>query len=165
MKQTLNHLRRVGAIAAAAVAAGLLLVSGPASAQQPGKILHELRGEPLAMPGEGIVLPPVYYGTVDATALWVCLLGDAARIQLSASHGILGHREANMRNARHVGRRCFAKDQVVAPQAACLNPPILSMNDAISSMPRPLRASAKMNGRSPRIRLASRSITSRLAPT
>jgi glycogen debranching enzyme len=49
------------------------------SAQQPGKILHELRGEPLAMPGEGIVLPPVYYGTVDATALWVCLLADAAR--------------------------------------------------------------------------------------
>jgi len=47
------------------------------SAEQPGKILHELRGEPLAMPGEGIVLPPVYYGTVDATALWVCLLGDA----------------------------------------------------------------------------------------
>ncbi|MET0828166.1 MAG: glycogen debranching N-terminal domain-containing protein [Microbacterium sp.] len=51
----------------------------PDSAQQPGKILHELRGEPLAMPGEGIVLPPVYYGTVDATALWVCLLADAYR--------------------------------------------------------------------------------------
>lgn len=53
--------------------------SDPESAEQPGKILHELRGEPLAMPGEGIVLPPVYYGTVDATALWVCLLSDAAR--------------------------------------------------------------------------------------
>lgn len=51
----------------------------PESAEQPGKILHELRGEPLAMPGEGIVLPPVYYGTVDATALWVCLLSDAYR--------------------------------------------------------------------------------------
>ena len=51
----------------------------PESAEQPGKILHELRGEPLAMPGEGVVLPPVYYGTVDATALWVCLLGDAQR--------------------------------------------------------------------------------------
>jgi glycogen debranching enzyme len=47
------------------------------SAQQPGKILHELRGGPLEMPGEGLVLPPVYYGTVDATALWVCLLVDA----------------------------------------------------------------------------------------
>ncbi|HYJ49300.1 MAG TPA: glycogen debranching N-terminal domain-containing protein [Microbacterium sp.] len=53
--------------------------SDPESAQQPGKILHELRGEPLAMPGEGIVLPPVYYGTVDATPLWVCLLADAWR--------------------------------------------------------------------------------------
>ncbi|SFS17809.1 Amylo-alpha-1,6-glucosidase [Microbacterium sp. cf046] len=51
----------------------------PESAQQPGKILHELRGETLAMPGEGIVLPPVYYGTVDATALWICLLADAWR--------------------------------------------------------------------------------------
>ncbi|WP_404433790.1 amylo-alpha-1,6-glucosidase [Microbacterium lacus] len=49
------------------------------SAQQPGKILHELRGEALEMPGEGIELPPVYYGTVDATALWICLLADAWR--------------------------------------------------------------------------------------
>ena len=49
------------------------------SAEQPGKILHELRGAPLEMPGEGITLPPVYYGTVDATALWVCLLADARR--------------------------------------------------------------------------------------
>jgi len=51
--------------------------SDPASAQQPGKILHELRGEQLVLPSEGVVLPPVYYGTVDATALWVCLLADA----------------------------------------------------------------------------------------
>lgn len=49
----------------------------PATAEQPGKILHELRSAPLAMPGEGILLPPVYYGTVDATPLWVCLLADA----------------------------------------------------------------------------------------
>jgi glycogen debranching enzyme len=48
-----------------------------ATAEQPGKILHELRATPLEMPGEGIVLPPVYFGTVDATALWVCLLSDA----------------------------------------------------------------------------------------
>ncbi|MGC5171696.1 glycogen debranching N-terminal domain-containing protein [Microbacterium sp. DT81.1] len=47
------------------------------SAEQPGKILHELRAAPLEMPGEGITLPPVYYGTVDATALWVCLLFEA----------------------------------------------------------------------------------------
>ena len=48
-----------------------------ATAEQPGKILHELRATPLEMPGEGIVLPPVYFGTVDATALWVCLLSEA----------------------------------------------------------------------------------------
>jgi glycogen debranching enzyme len=51
----------------------------PATAEQPGKILHEVRRSSLHIPGEGTVLPPVYYGTVDATALWVCLLHDAWR--------------------------------------------------------------------------------------
>lgn len=51
----------------------------PATAEQPGKIMHELRAGTLRMPGEGIVLPPLYYGTVDATPLWVCLLAEAAR--------------------------------------------------------------------------------------
>ncbi|WJL96107.1 glycogen debranching N-terminal domain-containing protein [Microbacterium sp. ET2] len=51
----------------------------PDSAQEPGKILHELRATTLEQPGEGIALPPLYYGTVDATALWVCLLADARR--------------------------------------------------------------------------------------
>lgn len=50
----------------------------PATAEQPGKIMHELRAGTLAMPGEDIVLPPLYYGTVDATPLWVCLLAEAA---------------------------------------------------------------------------------------
>lgn len=49
-----------------------------ATAEQPGKIMHELRAGTLSMPGEGIVLPPLYYGTVDATPLWICLLVDAA---------------------------------------------------------------------------------------
>jgi glycogen debranching enzyme len=49
-----------------------------ASAEQPGKILHELRREPLRT-GDGVTLPPLYYGTVDATPLWVCLLHDAWR--------------------------------------------------------------------------------------
>lgn len=53
-------------------------VVDPETAEQPGKIMHELRAGVLAMPGEGIVLPPLYYGTVDATPLWVCLLVDAA---------------------------------------------------------------------------------------
>lgn len=49
----------------------------PESAEQPGKIMHELRSAPLSIPGEQVTLPPVYYGTVDATALWVGLLADA----------------------------------------------------------------------------------------
>ena len=49
----------------------------PDTAEEPGKIMHELRRGELVMPGEGIHLPPLYYGTVDATALWVCLLHDA----------------------------------------------------------------------------------------
>lgn len=47
------------------------------TAEQPGKIMHELRPAALAIPGEDVVLPPLYYGTVDATALWVGLLHDA----------------------------------------------------------------------------------------
>ncbi len=50
-----------------------------ATAEQPGKIMHELRRGALEIPGESISLPPLYYGTVDATALWVCLLHDAWR--------------------------------------------------------------------------------------
>ena len=47
-------------------------------AEAPGKILHEVRAEALDLTG-GIVLPPEYYGTIDATALWICLLGQAWR--------------------------------------------------------------------------------------
>ena len=53
--------------------------SVPATAEQPGKIMHELRRGELTIPGEGISLPPLYYGTVDATPLWACLLYDAWR--------------------------------------------------------------------------------------
>ncbi|MEO7146256.1 MAG: glycogen debranching N-terminal domain-containing protein [Terrimesophilobacter sp.] len=49
------------------------------SAEQPGKIMHELRRGTLRIPREAIALPPLYYGTVDATALWICLLHDAWR--------------------------------------------------------------------------------------
>ena len=45
--------------------------------EQPGKILHEVRRKPLAL-GD-LSLPPVYYGTVDATPLWILLLGEAWR--------------------------------------------------------------------------------------
>ncbi|WP_439903024.1 glycogen debranching N-terminal domain-containing protein [Microbacterium azadirachtae] len=49
----------------------------PATAEAPGKIPHELRSGALSLPSEGVHLPPLYYGTVDATPLWVCLLADA----------------------------------------------------------------------------------------
>ena len=49
----------------------------PETAEQPGKIPHELRREDFAA-GE-LSLPPLYYGTIDATPLWVCLLHDAWR--------------------------------------------------------------------------------------
>ncbi|MFC0680984.1 glycogen debranching N-terminal domain-containing protein [Lysobacter korlensis] len=48
------------------------------TAEQPGKIMHELRRAQLDIPGD-ISLPPLYYGTVDATPLWICLLHDAWR--------------------------------------------------------------------------------------
>ncbi|WP_405375237.1 MULTISPECIES: glycogen debranching N-terminal domain-containing protein [unclassified Microbacterium] len=47
------------------------------TAEEPGKIAHELRASTLTMPGEGISLPPLYYGTVDATPLWITLLVEA----------------------------------------------------------------------------------------
>lgn len=48
----------------------------PVTAEQPGKMLHELRSGPDL---EGLGLPPVYFGTVDATPLWISLLHDAWR--------------------------------------------------------------------------------------
>ncbi len=53
--------------------------------EQPGKILHEVRRERTdhrlwrGEHGEPLSLPPVYYGTVDATPLWISLLHDAWR--------------------------------------------------------------------------------------
>ncbi len=57
----------------------------PVTAEAPGKIPHELRSAELTIPGEGVVLPPLYYGTVDATPLWVCLLADAHDAGMSAA--------------------------------------------------------------------------------
>ncbi|MGG5258858.1 glycogen debranching N-terminal domain-containing protein [Phycicoccus avicenniae] len=54
-------------------------VDDVATAQQPGKILHEVRRGSFGPEGGGMVLPSTYYGTVDATPLWVCLLHDAWR--------------------------------------------------------------------------------------
>jgi N-terminal domain of (some) glycogen debranching enzymes len=49
--------------------------------EQPGKILHEVRRQTNydGTSAKVHTLPPVYYGTIDATPLWVCLLHDAWR--------------------------------------------------------------------------------------
>jgi len=61
----------------------------PESAEEPGKILHEIRaaetehneGHQLGRP---LRLPATYYGTVDATPLWILLLHDSWRWGLPA---------------------------------------------------------------------------------
>ena len=50
-------------------------IDDPATEEQPGKILHEVRRDVLDL-GEQR-LPPLYYGSVDATPLFVCVLADA----------------------------------------------------------------------------------------
>lgn len=57
----------------------------PETAEAPGKIPHELRSGALSLPNEGVHLPPLYYGTVDATPLWVCLLADAREAGMTDS--------------------------------------------------------------------------------
>ncbi len=52
-----------------------------ATAQEPGKIMHELRRGTFAF--NETSLPPLYYGTIDATPLWICLLHDAWRAGLA----------------------------------------------------------------------------------
>lgn len=63
--------------------------------EQPGKILHEVRREARKL-NEGASLPPVYYGTVDATPLWVILLHDAWRWGMDPEQvrDLLPHAEA-----------------------------------------------------------------------
>ena len=46
-------------------------------AEAVGKIPHEVRRSAFHDTVSNLALPPVYYGTVDATALWICLLHDA----------------------------------------------------------------------------------------
>jgi glycogen debranching enzyme len=46
--------------------------------EAPGKIMHELRRHEFVVDGVHS-LPPAYYGTVDATLLWINLLHDAWR--------------------------------------------------------------------------------------
>jgi len=54
--------------------------TNPDNAESPGKIMHELRRSNFAFGATS--LPPLYYGTIDATPLWICLLHDAWRAGL-----------------------------------------------------------------------------------
>ncbi|MBE1487926.1 amylo-alpha-1,6-glucosidase [Plantactinospora soyae] len=66
------------------------------SGEAPGKIMHELRRHEFVAAGNGLRLPAAYYGTIDATLLWVSLLHDAWRWGLADEEIIplLPHLEA-----------------------------------------------------------------------
>ncbi|GAB2922329.1 glycogen debranching N-terminal domain-containing protein [Streptomyces mayteni] len=66
------------------------------SQEQPGKILHEVRRATLELPEHGMSLPPRYFGTVDATPLWLTLLHDTWRWGLDPAEvaALLPHAEA-----------------------------------------------------------------------
>ncbi|UEJ81773.1 amylo-alpha-1,6-glucosidase [Brachybacterium halotolerans subsp. kimchii] len=67
------------------------------TAEQPGKILHEVRAQGMEMAESH--LPPVYFGTIDATPLWIELLHDALDAGLDATvlTDLLPHLEAAAR--------------------------------------------------------------------
>jgi len=75
------------------------------TAEQPGKIMHELRPAAFTIPGEDVSLPPLYYGTVDATPLWICLLADAHRWGMAEAEveALLPHLEAALAWMRDFG--------------------------------------------------------------
>ncbi|MFE3827788.1 glycogen debranching N-terminal domain-containing protein [Streptomyces sp. NPDC059092] len=63
--------------------------------EQPGKILHEVRRAAQSF-HDSFALPPSYYGTVDATPLWITLLHDSWRWGLAPEEveELLPHAEA-----------------------------------------------------------------------
>ncbi|MFJ1656616.1 glycogen debranching N-terminal domain-containing protein [Streptomyces sp. NPDC088337] len=79
-------------------------VTDPASEEQPGKILHEVRRDTSAF-SDTFSLPPVYYGTVDATPLWISLLHDAWRWGLASEQveRMLPHAESALAWMRDQG--------------------------------------------------------------
>ena len=56
----------------------------PDTSEQPGKIPHELRATP-ADHGSGLLIPATYYGTHDATLLWLSTLARAWRWGMPAA--------------------------------------------------------------------------------
>jgi glycogen debranching enzyme len=68
----------------------------PRSGEAPGKIMHELRRHEFTVDSNGLHLPAAYFGTVDATLLWVNLLHDAWRWGMAPDEvaALLPHLEA-----------------------------------------------------------------------
>lgn len=68
----------------------------PQTEEAPGKILHEIRRGGLSARGD---LPPTYYGTIDATPLFVILASEAWRWGLARQEveALLPHVEAALR--------------------------------------------------------------------
>lgn len=68
----------------------------PGSGEAPGKIMHELRRHDFTVEGNDLHLPAAYYGTIDATPLWIALLHDAWRWGAPATEiaALLPHLEA-----------------------------------------------------------------------
>lgn len=76
----------------------------PASGEEPGRILHEMRQRAPGASRPGVEPPPVYAGSVDPTPLWIVLLHDAWRAGLpldsvrelrTALHSALGWMRAH----------------------------------------------------------------------
>jgi glycogen debranching enzyme len=69
----------------------------PATGEAPGKIMHELRRAASALDSADR-LPAAYYGTIDATLLWISLLHDAWRWGHPAAdiEALLPHMEATL---------------------------------------------------------------------
>ena len=88
----------------------------PDTGEEPGKILHERRRT--AHPVGSSACPPLYYGTVDATPLWICLLHDAWRWGLPADEvrALLPHLEAALGWIGRARRRLRRVPRPVRPR-------------------------------------------------
>ncbi|GEK80474.1 glycogen debranching N-terminal domain-containing protein [Agrococcus baldri] len=76
----------------------------PATGEEPGRILHEMRQGVTDALRPGVEAPPVYSGSIDATPLWIVLLHDAWQAGLpletvrelrTALHSALAWMQAN----------------------------------------------------------------------
>jgi len=93
----------------------------PETDEQPGKILHELRRRTTEHQ-QGQILPPVYYGSMDSTALFVLLLVEAYQSGLAADKvvGLIPNARAAlawMRRHTEANRAGFLRYEAARPGA------------------------------------------------